>query len=147
VAQEVKKLSEQSAQSTEDIRELVNRVRTSVRETETVISSIQNEVTAGRLLTQETSEMFNKILTFNTDISAKLQSVSGSSEEISAGVEETTAMIVTLASSAKEISGGYGVIVENVENQQTVLGTIGSMSEQLKNTSEQLEDIVSKFNK
>ncbi|MCH7323924.1 methyl-accepting chemotaxis protein [Solibacillus sp. MA9] len=147
VAQEVKKLSEQSAQSTEDIRELVNRVRASVKEAETVMSGIQNEVSTGRLLTQETSEMFNKILNFNTDISAKLQNVSSSSEEISAGVEETTAMIVTLSSSAKEILGGYEAIVENVENQQATLGTIGNMSKQLTDTSEQLEEEVSKFNK
>lgn len=147
VAQEVKKLSEQSAQSTEDIRELVNRVRTSVKEAETVMSGIQDEVSTGRLLTLETSEMFNKILDFNTDISAKLQNVSSSSEEISAGVEETTAMIVTLSSSAKEIIGGYEVIVGNVENQQTALGTIGDMSKQLKDTSEQLEEVISKFNK
>ena len=147
VAQEVKELSEQSVNSTEDIRELVNRVRISVKEAETVMSSIQTEVSNGRLLTQETSELFNKIFSFNTDISAKLQSVSGASEDISAGVEETTAMIVTLSSSAKEILGGYEAIIENVENQQTTLGTIGDISEQLKNTSEKLEDEVSKFNK
>ena len=147
VAQEVKKLSEQSAKSTEDIRELVNRVRTSVRETETVMSSIQNEVSTGKLLTEETSEMFNKILNFNNDIAAKLQTVSSSAEEISAGVEETTAMVVTLSSNAREVLEGYEVIVENVENQQTALVTIGDMSEQLRNTSEQLEDVVSKFNK
>ncbi|MER1984861.1 MAG: methyl-accepting chemotaxis protein [Solibacillus sp.] len=147
VAQEVKQLSEQSARSTEDIRELVERVRTSVKEAETAMFNIQNEVSAGKLLTQETNEMFNKILNFNTDISAKLQSVSGSSEEISAGVEETTAMIVTLSSSAKEVLDGYEIIVGNVENQQSTLGTIGNMSEQLKGTSEKLEDIVSEFNK
>ena len=147
VAQEVKQLSEQSAKSTEDIRELVNRVRATVKEAETAMSSIQNEVSTGRLLTQETSEMFNKILNFNTNISSKLQTVSGSSEEMSAGVEEITAMIVTLSSSAKEVIGGYEDIVENVENQQSTLGNIGNMSEQLKSTSEKLEDIVSEFNK
>lgn len=146
VAQEVKKLSEQSAVSTENIRELVDRVRLSVRETETVMNSIQKEVSAGKELTQETSEMFSKILDFNNDISAKLQSVSGSSEEISAGVEETTAMMVTLSSSAKEILDGYEGIVINIENQQTALGTIGGMSEQLINTSEHLEDVISKYN-
>lgn len=147
VAQEVKKLSEQSAVSTENIRELVDRVRLSVRETETVMNSIQKEVSTGKELTQETSVMFSKILDFNNDISAKLQSVSGSSEEISAGVEETTAMMVTLSSSAKEILDGYEGIVTNIESQQTALGTIGGMSEQLINTSEHLEDVISKYNK
>ncbi|MER2169994.1 MAG: HAMP domain-containing methyl-accepting chemotaxis protein [Psychrobacillus psychrodurans] len=147
VAQEVKKLSEQSAVSTENIRELVDRVRLSVRETETVMNSIQKEVSTGKELTQETSEMFSKILNFNNDISAKLQSVSGSSEEISAGVEETTAMMVTLSSNAKEILDGYEGIATNIENQQAALGTIGGMSEQLINTSEHLEDVISQYNK
>ena len=147
VAQEVKKLSEQSAKSTEDIRKLVNRVHASVKAAEVAMSNIKNEVTIGNSLTQETNEMFNKIFNYNTEISVKLQSVSSSSEEISAGVEETTAMIVTLSSNAKEILHGYELIAEHVENQQTSLGTIGGMSEQLINTSDQLEDAVNKFNK
>lgn len=147
VAQEVKKLSEQSSESAEDIRELVTRVQDSVKEAAFAMSHIKNEVSTGRSLTQETSELFNKIFNYNDDISAKLQSVSGSAEEISAGVEETTAMIVTLSSNAKDISNSYNTIVENVENQRTTLGTIGTMSEQLKNTSEQLEDVISQFDK
>ena len=146
VAQEVKKLSEQSAKSTEDIRELVERVRSSVKEAETIMFHINDEVSDGKSLTEETNKMFDKILGFNTDISTKLQSASGAAEDISAGVEETTAMIVTLSSSAQDILNGYDIIVKNVENQQSTLGTIGAVSEQLKSTSEKLEDIVSEFN-
>jgi len=56
-------------------------------------------------------------------------------------------MMVTLSSNAKEILEGYEGIVENIEDQQTALGTIGGMSEKLINTSEHLEDIVSQYNK
>lgn len=145
VAQEVKKLSEKSAKSTEDIRGLIENVRKSVLETEKSIDNIRNGVVEGRVMTQETSEMFNKILDYNVGIASKLQAVSGSTEEISAGVEETTAMIQSLSSSAKDILGGYEEIVNNVSSQQETLGDISSMSEKLKNTSETLEGMVGKF--
>lgn len=145
VAQEVKKLSEKSAKSTEEIRGLIDSVRKSVLETEKSIDNIRNGVAEGRVMTQETSEMFNKILDYNVGIASKLQAVSGSSEEISAGVEETTAMIQSLSSSAKDILGGYEEIVNNVSNQQETLGDISGMSEKLKSTSETLEGMVGQF--
>lgn len=145
VAQEVKKLSEQSAKSTEGIRELVSRVREAVTEAENFMGNIKKGVDGGKASTQKTNEMFNKIHQFNKEISAKLQSVSFATEEISAGVEESTAMIITLSSNAKEIVDGYEGIVDNVENQRSTLSNINSMSEHLKTTSEELEEVVSNF--
>lgn len=145
VAQEVKKLSEQSAQSTEGIRELVNRVREAVKEAEVFMENIKKGVDGGKDSTQRTNDMFNKIHEYNKEITAKLQSVSLATEEISAGVEESTAMIVTLASNAKEIVDNYESIVSNVENQRSTLGNINSMSEHLKTTSEELESVVQAF--
>lgn len=145
VAQEVKKLSEQSAQSTEGIRELVNRVREAVKEAELFMENIKDGVDGGQESTQRTSEMFSKIVEYNKEITSKLQSVSLATEEISAGVEESTAMIVTLSSNAKEIVDNYESIVNNVENQRNTLGNINSMSEHLKSTSEELESVVRGF--
>lgn len=145
VAQEVKKLSEQSANSTEGIRELVNRVHEAVKEAESYMGNIRNGVDGGKESTQKTNEMFNEIYGFNKEITEKLQSVSNATEEISAGVEESAAMTITLSTTAKDIVAGYEEIVENVENQQNTLSKINSMSAHLKNTSEDLEEVVSKF--
>ncbi|ATP39509.1 chemotaxis protein [Solibacillus sp. R5-41] len=145
VAQEVKKLSEQSAKSTEGIRELVSRVREAVKEAESFMENIKKGVDGGKASTQKTNEMFNKIYEFNKEINMKLQSVSLATEEISAGVEESAAMIITLSSNAKEIVDGYQGIVDNVENQQSTLSDINSMSEHLNMTSEELEEVVKKF--
>lgn len=145
VAQEVKKLSEQSAHSTEGIRELIVRVRDAVKEAEAYMENIQSGVVDGMTSTEQTNEMFHKIHSFNKDITAKLQSVSMGTEEISAGVEQSAAMIVTLSSNAKEILNGYEGIVNNVEYQKNTLGEINSMSEQLKVTSENLDNVVQMF--
>lgn len=145
VANEVKSLSEKSAQSTGEISELVNRVRHAIKEAELYISNIKNEVTSGNTLVLEANEMFGKIYNYNSDISNKLESVSTSSEEISAAIEESTAMMVSLSSSASEVLSGYTSIVDNVEIQKTTLGEISGMSGQLKMTSEELENVVLKF--
>lgn len=143
VAQEVKKLSEQSAKSTEGIQELILRVREAVTEAQKFMESIKIGVDGGKASTQQTNEMFNKIYEFNKEITNKLQSVSFATEEISAGVEESAAMIITLSTNASEIVDGYEGIAINVENQRGTLSNIRSMSENLKITSEELEEVVS----
>lgn len=143
VAQEVKKLSEQSAKSTEGIQELILRVREAVTEAQKFMKSIKTGVDGGKASTQQTNEMFNKIYEFNKEITNKLQSVSFATEEISAGVEESAAMIITLSTNASEIVDGYEGIASNVENQRGTLSNIRSMSENLKITSEELEEVVS----
>lgn len=145
VAQEVKKLSEQSAKSAEDIRELITRVRKTIKDAEGSMSAIEREVSHGKGLTLKTSDMFNKILDYNLSISGKLQSVSSSSEEISAGVEQTTAMIVSVSNGTQEVLGGYSTIVESIDSQRDSLDLIGNMSISLKDTSEKLEEVVGKF--
>ncbi|MER2000915.1 MAG: methyl-accepting chemotaxis protein, partial [Lysinibacillus sp.] len=146
VATEVKKLSEQSAKSTEEIRELIYRIQASVKETELVMLNIQQGVSTGKSLTDETNEMFVKILNFNTETSNKLQTVYNSSEDISTCVKETTTMIVSLSLNAIKILEGYDEIVENVNDQQQTLEAIADMSRQLNKTSRQLNDIIQKFN-
>lgn len=145
VAQEVKKLSEQSGVSTEVIRELVERVREAVKEAESFMVNIKNGVDGGKVSTQKTNDMFNKIHAFNKEITDKLQSVSLATEEISAGVEQSAAMTTVLSSNAKEIVDGYEGIVRNVENQGSTLRNINSVSTHLKVSSEELEEIVSSF--
>lgn len=145
VAQEVKKLSEQSAKSTEGIRELILRVREAVKEAETFMNNVKQGVDVGKASTEKTNEMFDKIYAFNKEMTERLQSMSFSTEEISAGIEESTAMIVTLSTSAKDIVKDYEQIANNVENQRSTLANINNMSGQLKVTSEALEEVVSTF--
>lgn len=145
VAQEVKKLSEQSAKSTDGIRELILRVREAVKEAEAFMKNVKQGVDEGKVSTEKTSDMFNKIYAFNKEITARLQVMSQSTEEISAGVEESTAMTVTLSANAKDIVADYEQIAGNVEAQRSTLANIHDMSGQLKVTSEALDEVVTKF--
>lgn len=145
VAQEVRKLSEQTSKSTEDIRELVSHVQHSVKEAELFMVNIKREVTDGQSLIKETNEVFSEIYDYNARITSKLQPVSFAVEEVSAGVEESAAMILTLSTSAKTGLDSYVIIVENVNRQQLTFEDINSMSKQLNNTSEHLEQVVSRF--
>ena len=145
VANEVKNLSQKSSQSTEEITALVTRVQKSIKEAEDYISSIKKEVTNGNEMLLEASEMFGKIYSYNSDISGKLQATSNSTEEISAAIEESAAMIVNLSTTANDIVDGYNSIVAQIELQKDHLNNINTMSEQLNTTSEELQNVVSVF--
>lgn len=145
VAEEVKKLSEQSAQSTEVIRGLVNRVRTAVEQTANAMNNIKIGVTDGQQVTQQTNEMFEQIYMFNKEMTNKMQAISAATEQLSAGAQQSTAMTFTISTNSNDIVNSYEEMTRNVEHQRLTIEQLNMMSKQLNETSEQLQQVVRKF--
>lgn len=145
VASEVKKLSEQSKNSVDGIRELITKIQRAVKETSGSMETIKGNVSEGRAYTTEASAKFNQIYDATLEVSTNLQEISASSEEITAGVEEATSMITELTSSALAVSEGFDVIARNVENQRVSLKAVDAMSSDLKESADELTDAVNKF--
>ncbi|GMB09237.1 methyl-accepting chemotaxis protein [Thermolongibacillus altinsuensis] len=146
VANEVKKLSEQSASSVEGIQKLIDKVKEQVNKVVDSMEIIKNNVNEGIEITESTNEVFGKIYESILEVANKLQVVSASSQQISAGVEESTAMIVELSSNAENITKGYDDIVENIQEQEASFENIKETVSYLKETSKELEKLSEQFN-
>ena len=145
VAEEVKKLSEQSAQSTENIRGLIERVRLAVEETAGMMHGIKESVTTGQASTKQTNEVFERIYTFNKEMTLKLQSISAATEELAAGAEQSSATILTISANANDVVTNYEQMTTNVQQQRGTLGELNEMSKQLNTTSQRLQKVVHQF--
>jgi methyl-accepting chemotaxis protein len=146
VANEVKKLSEQSANSVDNIQKLIDKVKEQVNKVVDSMQIIKNDVSEGIEITESTKEVFGKIYESILEVANKLQVVSSSSQQISAGVEESTATIVELSNNAENITRGYDDIVENIQEQEASFKNIKETVSYLKETSKELEKLSDQFN-
>lgn len=145
VASEVKKLSEQSSESVEGIRELVKQVNLVVGKTDSSMSSIKENVTSGQKISVETSGIFGEIYDSTNGVTAKLQEIASSAEQVTASVEEATSMVVELSSSSQQVLDGYELIVSNVDEQVASLESVREMSSNMKEYVTQLDESVKTF--
>lgn len=146
VANEVKKLSEQSANSVESIQKLIDKVKEQINKVVDSMEIIKNDVSEGIEITESTNEVFGKIYESILEVAKKLQVVSSSSQQISAGVEESTAMIVELSSNAENITKRYDDIVENIHEQEASFENIRETVGYLTETSKELKKLSDQFN-
>ncbi|EIJ81771.1 methyl-accepting chemotaxis sensory transducer [Bacillus methanolicus PB1] len=146
VANEVKKLSEQSANSVENIQKLIDKVKEQVNKVVDSMEIIKNDVSEGIEITVSTNEVFGKIYDSILEVANKLQVVSSSSQQISAGVEESSAMIIELSSNAENITKRYDDIVENIQEQESSFENIKETVSYLTETSKELKKLSDQFN-
>jgi len=103
VSEEVRKLAEQSTESTKQITELINGMQqnttVAIRAMETTI----NEVEAGIEIVNNTGTSFRSILSSVEDVTKQVTDASAATEEISASAEEVAAAAQQQLASMEEI--------------------------------------------
>lgn len=145
VANEVKKLSEQSSDSVDSIKKVIDNVKNQVEKVFGSMEIIKDDVNEGIQVTETTSEVFGKIYLSIQEVADKLQAVSNSSQQISAGIEESTASIVEISSNTENITNGYDTIVENIQEQEASFKSIKEMATNLNKTSKILAELSDQF--
>ena len=145
VAEEVKKLAEQSRESANQIAELIQATQTDTAQVVEMMNTGIIEVTEGMRLVQETGESFNSILNSIENVSSEIEEVSAISEEMSAGVEQVNASVAEVATIIKTTAENTAKISEGSEEQLASMNEISEASAALAKMSEDLSDIVKQF--
>ncbi|MBG9587249.1 methyl-accepting chemotaxis protein [Cytobacillus firmus] len=139
VADEVRKLAEQSQKSAVEIANLVKIIQ---NETENAIQSMErglSEVNYGEEQIQEVGKIFREIVDSTKNVTEQIQDVSAIFEEMSAGSEQVSASLTNSTAIAKESVNSIDIMQDQSINQ------IEEMK-QLKNSSFELEATVEKLN-
>lgn len=145
VAEEVRKLAEESNQSANSIASLINEIQTETEEAFLLMEKGNIEIQKGTELVDNSGEIFNKLKNCSKDVSTTIIDVSGSAQEISASAEEIAATAEQLKNIARENTAFSNNISENAKHHHNSVSNLIDSSEGLNVLAGELEMLVEDF--
>lgn len=124
VAEEVRKLAEQSAQSANTIRNLIDDMRQEAQKAVTEVQTSASEIQSGETVIKETGELFGQIIE---------------------RVQQYTEEVQNMASAAREINESIENIAAATQENNAVMEEISSAAESLQQLSIELQSLTDKF--
>ncbi|MNW25956.1 Methyl-accepting chemotaxis protein McpB [compost metagenome] len=145
VAGEVRKLAEQSQESAQQIRGLIDEIQEHIGKSAEAMQQGSIEVDKGLNVTQETGEFFENIMAATNKVANQIQDISSSTEEISASTQEMTATAEELSISVSKAANSSKQIQESTAEQEASMAMIVTASDELSTVSQQLQELISFF--
>ncbi|NLW06858.1 MAG: methyl-accepting chemotaxis protein, partial [Clostridia bacterium] len=145
VADEVRKLAEQSAEATKEISELVQEIQ---HETGRVVDSMaegSRDVQHGTTVVARTGEAFTAIDKAIQDLVAKIKNVAARAEEMHTGAGQVKGKVESIAAIVEEAAASTEEVSASTEEQTAALEQVSQAAGQLADVAAELEKVVSKF--
>ena len=145
VADEVRKLAEQSADAAKQIGGLIKETQEDIDKAISVMGSGAKELASGTSQVQAVADSFQDILAAVRRVTERMQEVSAATEEIASDTER----VVTTIEEISEISKGSAVGTQNVgaltEEQTASMEEIAAAAQQLNQMAGDLERLLGRF--
>ncbi|MCL1697870.1 methyl-accepting chemotaxis protein [Lysinibacillus sp. BPa_S21] len=145
VADEVRRLAEQSSQSATEIYNLISTIQADSNASINVMEKGKEDVKAGMEFTNEVGEIFKEILTSSEEVASQIREISAASQQISASSEEVAASVNNIKQSAEQSSEFSANVSNATQEQLTTMQEVKEASSSLGNTAEELQGLVAKF--
>lgn len=145
VAEEVRKLAEESKDSADKITLLVNDIK---GQAETADNSVKEEYELVEMSVKkanETSLEFKKILQFIEDITEKMKNISDSSQKQSEITSDMTKAMEEISTTTQNNATASQQISAGIQQQVSTLEEISASTEELNNMSRKLKEQTDKF--
>ncbi|MDQ0660644.1 methyl-accepting chemotaxis protein [Paenibacillus sp. W2I17] len=145
VATEVRKLSEQSALSANQIVPLVASIEKGMRNAAESMVVVSAEVQEGITLVHQAGATFEEIREAVGGVAGQTQEVSASIEQMSTGVEQINRSMKTIMEVTETEAAGTEEVSASSEEQLSAMQEIASAANDLSLMAEQLQQTVSRF--
>ncbi|MEC1447951.1 methyl-accepting chemotaxis protein [Bacillus haynesii] len=145
VAEEVRKLADETNKSANHIQSLVTTIQNESVETVNNIKVVQENVSSGIALSQETTGNFNEILNLVEQVASQIQEVAASTQQLTSGVEMVQNTIQTLASGSQETSASTKAVASSTQEQLASMEEISYAAESLSQLAEKLQTVINRF--
>lgn len=145
VAEEVRKLAEQSKQAAEDIRQMMDTMIHNVGQAVTSTEESGQRVQAGLVATEKTVTIFNSIENAATDMSQKLTAVSFAIEHIRTMTENVSSESASIETLAGKSAVGAQSTSAATEEQLATTEEIASSAQTLSKLAETLQGDMARF--
>jgi len=145
VAEEIRKLAEQSSNSTKRIEEIVNGINGRVTETVSNMERVKESVVVMDSAAEDTKDSFERIFASISELAQIAQDVSIALEEINNQTQEVAKQAMNISAVSQQASAGMQEISASSEEQLASMETIAQSSGQLENIAQELLTHVKKF--
>jgi len=145
VADEVRRLAEQSSQSATEIYNLISSIQSDSNASLTVMEKGKEDVKVGMTFTNEVGEIFKEILSSSEEVANQIREISAASQQISASSEEVAASVNNIKQSAELSADFSSNVSKSTQEQLTTMLEVKDASSALGQTAEELQALVTKF--
>ncbi|MGE8036866.1 methyl-accepting chemotaxis protein [Lysinibacillus sp. NPDC093692] len=145
VADEVRKLAEQSQKSAQQIFELIHGIQLETEQSVNIMAKVTEDVQNGLHVSDEAITKFQVIMSSMDAITPKMEEVSSASEQMSASVQEVTAVTEDLAFSAKGNAAASEDVAASTEEQLASMEEINASAQALAHMADELKQLISQF--
>jgi methyl-accepting chemotaxis protein len=146
VAEEVRKLAEESSQSSGRISKIIEQIQSETNNAVNAMGLGTKEAEKGREIAHSTGELFDKMKQFTDQIANQIEGVSAASQEISSGTEEVSASSKELTSIAKSNSTLTSEIETSTVEQLQSVNQLSDAAKELNELAQELQNMITRFN-
>lgn len=145
VADEVRKLAEQSQEATKQIAELISSIR---QETENAVVSMnvgKQEVSTGSEVVNSAGENFNEIIQLIGELSSQIAAISDAIGQMSGGSQEIVNAVKEIDKESRNTASQTQAVSAATEEQSASTEEIAASSQALAKLAENLQQAINKF--
>jgi len=145
VADEVRKLAEQSENSAQEIARLIGDIQLETGQVIAAMNQGTAETEAGSVAVREAGMAFQRIVSAAQAVAEQIQEVSAATEQMTAGVQQVASSMDEMNRLAQEAAVHTQGAAANSEEQLASMQEIARSSENLNRLSQQLQQMISRF--
>jgi methyl-accepting chemotaxis protein len=145
VAEEIRKLSEQSQNSSEEIHNLINDLQNGMSIVVTSIEDTTIEVDRGKKIINKTEDAFEKILESIKETTQKIKEVSCGIEEMRESGEQATESVEKIVTIMNGFESNIQEVSASAEEGTASIEEIAATSDELAKMAEDLNSLVHNF--
>lgn len=142
VAEEVRTLAEQSAQSSQGIKNLINEIQQETADSAEAMKYVSNEMEKSLGSLRQSGTAFHGLVQTVQEVTNEIVEVSTATEEISAGSEEAAASVDEVARISAETKNYTVQMNETLQEQEVVLKKMSSSTHALRDVTTRLDELV-----
>ncbi|MFA6850633.1 MAG: methyl-accepting chemotaxis protein [Selenomonadaceae bacterium] len=145
VAEEVRKLAEQSQDAAGEIAKLIGNIQQETQNAVNAMQAGQNQVQGGTKAVSNAGKTFNDIVEMVTKVAAESGTMGEIIIKLSQGSEEIMAAVGKIDEMSKKVSSEAGNVSASTEEQSASMHEIADSSRELAKMAQNLQDAVKQF--
>lgn len=145
VADEVRKLAEESQRATDEINNLIKSNQQNIHQAKAAMDEGSRNVDEGIVIVNETQQAFSKISQLVSQVNQQIETITGSIEQVSNGAQHIVASANEVENNSKMVSAAIQNISAATEEQTASMEEISSSSESMASLAQDLQQYILKF--